>query len=85
MLKEKREHDGCIKHKFESFFYVLQFIIYRHNSLPFFLYMMVCTFKKGLFKQDIFFAYFEKEKMVFDVTTQIRIPDQVSIIFSFKK
>ena len=31
------------------------------------------------------FAYFEKEKMVFDVTTQIRIPDQVSIIFSFKK
>ena len=100
MLKEKRVHDGCIKHKFESFFYVLQFIIYRHNSLPFFLYMIVCTFEKGLFEQKFLFyvvlkktclnktssfAYFEKGKMVFDVTTQIRIPDQVSIIFSFKE
>ena len=29
---------------------MLQFIIYRHNSLPFFLYMIVCTFEKGLLK-----------------------------------
>ena len=62
--KKKREHDGCIKHKFESFFYVLQFIIYRHNSLPFFLYMMVCTFKKGLcLIKNSCFMYFWKRQL----------------------
>jgi hypothetical protein len=62
MLKEKREHDGCIKHKFESFLCPAVYNL-QAQQFTFLPYIIVRTFEKGLFEQKFLFyvGTFEKD------------------------